>query len=289
MLVDAHTHIFPPAMIERRADLAARDPAFSVMYGDPVAKMATAEDLLDSMDRAGVDVSWAHGFAWRSPTDCTAHNDYLLAAAARSNGRLVPFATIQAGDPDTAVAELLRVIQRGARGLGELRPIDQGYSLDDVGVRRVFEAVRAAGLPVVFHVSEPVGHTYPGKSGLDLAQFVRFADWFAPGVTIAAHWGGGLPFYTLMLEVRESLRGTYFDTAATSLLYDPAIFEVAASLVGHDRILWGTDFPLLSQARQLERVKAATPFGAWPAVLGENAVALLSGEGATEPSKSITP
>ena len=37
---------------------------------------------------------------------------------------------------------------------------------------------------------------------------------------IAAHWGGGLPFYALMPEVRDALQNVWFDTAAGHLLYD---------------------------------------------------------------------
>ena len=43
MIVDFHTHIFPPEMIARRADYAARDPWFAELYGDPRAKMADAD------------------------------------------------------------------------------------------------------------------------------------------------------------------------------------------------------------------------------------------------------
>ncbi len=53
MIVDVHTHIFPPRFIEERARLARLDPAFAEMYAVPQAKMATAEDLLASMAREG--------------------------------------------------------------------------------------------------------------------------------------------------------------------------------------------------------------------------------------------
>ncbi len=50
MIVDFHTHIFPPDVIARRGELAIRDPWFGALYGNPRAKMATAGDLLASMD-----------------------------------------------------------------------------------------------------------------------------------------------------------------------------------------------------------------------------------------------
>ena len=92
MIIDFHTHIFPPDVRDKRDEYVARDPTFAEMYANPKAKIATAEDLLASMDEAGVDVSVALGFAWREHELCVRHNDYLLEAAAKSGGRIVPFA-----------------------------------------------------------------------------------------------------------------------------------------------------------------------------------------------------
>jgi uncharacterized protein len=66
-----------------------------------------------------------------------------------------------------------------------------------------------------------------------------------------------LPFYTLMPEVREALENVYFDTAASSYLYRPEIYQRVSELVGADRILFGSDFPVISQARILNEIQAA--------------------------------
>ena len=70
MIIDFHTHIFPPEVRDNREEYVRRDPTFAEMYADPKAKIATAEDLLASMDEAGVDVSVALGFAWRDARAC---------------------------------------------------------------------------------------------------------------------------------------------------------------------------------------------------------------------------
>lgn len=91
-----------------------------------------------------------------------------------------------------------------------------------------------------------------------------------------AHWGGGLLFYDLMPEVRAALRNVYYDTAASSYLYDPSVFRIASQLIGHERILWGTDYPLLSQAKFLTRVRSCGLSKAEEqAILGDNAARLL--------------
>jgi len=64
-VVDVHAHVFPPAVRDRRDALLATEPAFREMYASDDAKMATADDVLASMDQAGVDRTVVLNFAWR--------------------------------------------------------------------------------------------------------------------------------------------------------------------------------------------------------------------------------
>jgi len=283
MVVDFHTHIFPPQVRERREDYLRRDSVFAQMYNSPKAEIATAEELLASMERAEVDTSVVLGFAWSEQELCREHNEYLLEAAARSSGRLVPFCIIQPRAGDDALAEVERCVRGGARGLGELRPESQGYSLDESAGDILAEAARRHDLILLFHVSEPVGHAYPGKSGLGLDAFYRFVSCHQGLTAVGAHWAGGLPFYALMPEVAEGLANVYVDTAATPLLYGPAIYRQVAELVGSERILFGSDYPLISQQRQRQAIEDSLEDDedGRRLILGENACRLLrrNGEG----------
>ena len=277
MIVDFHTHVFPPQVRDRREEYLRRDATFREIYSDPRSKLASAEELLASMDEAGVDVSVIVGFAWGEMDLCRQTNDHILEAAGRSGGRLVPFCCVPAHVGDEARSEVQRCAAAGARGLGELRPWNQGYDLADSDEADLLAwASSAYDLPLLLHVSEPVGHGYPGKSGLDLSSLYHFVESF-PGVTVvAAHWGGGLPFYALMPEVKAALGSTFFDTAATPLLYDSLIYRRAIDLVGADRILFASDFPLLSQGRCLAQVReAGLQEEEQRLILGENARRLL--------------
>lgn len=129
---------------------------------------------------------------------------------------------------------------------------------------------------MLFHVSEPVGHAYAGKDGLSLSDFAAFATQNPEVEVIGAHWGGGLPFFAVMPEVAEVCGRLWFDTAASSLLYSADVYARVAAGIGAERILFGSDFPLLSQGRCRARVEDA---GMGPeetaAVLGGNASRLL--------------
>jgi len=283
MVLDFHTHIFPPQVRERREDYLRRDSVFAQMYNSPKAEIATAEELLASMERAEVDTSVVLGFAWSEQELCREHNEYLLEAAARSSGRLVPFCIVQPRAGDDALTEVERCVRGGARGLGELRPESQGYSLDQGAGDILAEAARRHDLILLFHVSEPVGHAYPGKSGLGLDAFYRFVSCHQGLTAVGAHWAGGLPFYALMPEVAEGLANVYVDTAATPLLYGPAIYRQVAELVGSERILFGSDYPLISQQRQRQAIEDSLgdDEDGRRLILGENACRLLrrNGEG----------
>lgn len=268
MIVDFHTHIFPPEM-QLRDEYLRRDPTFAALYGNPKAKLATADDLRSSMDAAGVDATVITGFAWADSDLCIRSNDYLLESAAKSNGRLIPFVNVLPQQGDAALKEIERCAAGGARGLGELRPADQGYSLADIEASGLLEeAVRRYGLILMFHVSEPVGHAYPGKAGLPIEEFYWFLVEHPEATVVGAHWAGGLPFYALMPEV-AALTNVYFDTGGTPYLYRPAIYRHAVELVGAERVLFASDYPLISQRRQLREIEESE--------LGDNAKAMILG------------
>ena len=275
MIIDIHTHIFPPDVRDRCEEYLRRDPTFAEMYGNPRAEVATAEELLRSMDQASVDVSVALGFAWRDHEDCLRHNDYLLAAAARSGGRIVPFCTANLAAGEAAAAEVERCAGGGARGLGELRPESQGWSLDGVAGDLLADLARRHGLVLLFHVTEPEGRDYPGKQGLSLDSFQRFLARAQGVAVVGAHLAGGLP-------LRDAAPASaYADTAALRFLHKPALLAGLAKTGWAERLLFGSDFPLVSQSAALADVRAGGLDGAALArVLGENARGLLPPAGA---------
>ena len=254
-IIDAHTHIFPPKVIEDREGYLGKDAWFRALFSRPRAKMCTAEELIASMDEAGIDLAIVCGFCWSDVNLSKMSNDYLLEAVSTYPDRLIAFANASPHAGQGAVRELERSLACGARGIGELMPDGQGFELDDERLMRpVVEVALAQGVPILVHASEPIGHLYPGKGSVTPATVYRFVESFPELTLICGHWGGGLPFYELMPEVAEAMANVYYDTAASPRLYDDAIFLLASRLVGH-KILFGTDYPLVDQAELLQRVR----------------------------------
>jgi hypothetical protein len=57
VIIDFHTHVFPQRLKEDRDRYLKKDPGLAVLYLSPMAKIATADELIDSMDRDGIDIS----------------------------------------------------------------------------------------------------------------------------------------------------------------------------------------------------------------------------------------
>ena len=241
MIIDIHTHIFPPEFIRNRAKLARIDSQFADIYRDKTALMATEGDLLDSMEIAGVDVSVAVGFWWEDESIAEDHAQYLAEVSQASKDgdmyRILSLAPLPA-----------EYLQEGVRGSGEVRNND----------RLELSSWEESSDILLAHVSEELGHDYPGKNGgLSLRQIYDLLGNAEKSRIIAAHWGGGLLFYELMPEVSKAFRNVYYDCAATPYLYATSIFNTVEGIVSHRKILFGSDYPVISQGRVLKDLNEA--------------------------------
>jgi predicted TIM-barrel fold metal-dependent hydrolase len=99
-----------------------------------------------------------------------------------------------------------------------------------------------------------VGHSYPGKGEATPGMIYPFIIANPELPVVCAHWGGGLPFYSLMPEVRTATENVYYDTAASPFLYSPEIYPLVSELVGADRILFGSDYPVMPPGRLLKEI-----------------------------------
>jgi len=259
VIVDAHVHAFPPEVVADRAGFLDGEPAFQLLYADPLGRLVEAAELIESLDRDGVAQAVVCGFPWRDPGRARLHNDCLLAAAREYPGRLIPLAGVDPLGPG-ALAEAERALAAGAAGLGEI-----GAYLTDLDEPEVLKGLIAlarlsaeAGRPLLLHANEPVGHDYPGKSPMSLRGLYRLLQACPETRFQLAHLGGGLFFFELLKrEVGQVLANCVYDTAAAPFLYKPGLYSLFSRLAGPERLLYGSDFPLLGLSRYLKDMAAA--------------------------------
>ena len=277
MIIDIHTHIFPRQIRENRQRYFSSESAFKLLYESPKSTMVSAGETVAAMDEEGVDRSVVFGFPWRNMQVTRETNDYVLESVQRFPEKLIGFCCLDPTATDAA-QEAERCLDGGLSGVGELAFYESGidtHTLDRL--TPIMELCQDRNVPVMIHTNEPVGHQYPGKTPNTLAQIYRMVTRFPDNTIILAHWGGGVFFYHLLRkEVNEVLGNAYFDTAASPFLYNPAIYNMAIQIMGAEKILFGTDFPLLRPSRYFKEFKTAgLSESDKKKICGENAKRLL--------------
>jgi len=250
MIIDIHTHLYPKVIRDNRQAFFAGEPAFQLLYDSPRAKMAGPQDLLAVMDDQGVDKAVIFGFPWRSLETAKINNDAVAEAVARHPDRFIGFCCLDPAHPQ-APAEVERTLTSGLGGIGELAFYQGGINAAALAaLDPIMALAKQRACPVLIHTNEPVGHAYPGKSPNTLVQIYAMVRRYPDNTIILAHWGGGLFFYALLKkEVSEAMANVVVDTAASPFVYQPQVYRHAVDIVGAERILFGSDFPLLEPKR----------------------------------------
>ncbi|NNK84292.1 MAG: amidohydrolase family protein [Desulfobacterales bacterium] len=278
MVIDFHTHIFSKKIRDNREKFFFSEPAFKLLYQSPKSKLLGASEIIHSMDEQGVNKSVVFGFPWKNSDVFREENDYILDAVKRFPDRLIGLCCL---DPFNKFAanEVSRCLKEGLLGIGELAFYESG--INELAIDKLaplFEICLEKDFPALIHTNEPVGHTYPGKTPNTMSQIYTLVKRFPENKIVLAHWGGGIFLYNILKkEVKQSLKNVYFDTAASPFLYDPEIYRLAIELTGQDKILFGSDFPLIKPARYFKEMKTAgLSKSEMDGICGKNAANLLN-------------
>jgi len=178
-------------------------------------------------------------------------NDEIIDGAVRHADILIPFGSV---DPnrDDAVSEARRLIGRGVRGF-KFHPTVQGFSPDDERFFELYGALQDAGVVALFHTGQTgIGAGMPGGYGFELALsnpmlLDRVAARFPDLQIIMAH--PSVPWQDEALSVATHKHNTWIDLSGWSPKYFPAELVRYANRMISDRVLFGSDFPLITPDR----------------------------------------
>ena len=294
--IDMHTHYLPPALVsalERRDEVPRviqGQAGRLVEYGERMAyplldEMSDLELKIKVMDAAGIPFSILSvnipGVDWFDGPDAGAVardvNDELMAAVSAYPERFAGIATLPLQVPDTAAAELERAVAGGLKGAMIYSNV-AGQSLDDPGLRVVFDTAAELDVPFLLHPTYPLS-----AQSVDVHAFVPVIGFLFDTTTAAlrlifdglfnrhpdfklilAHAGSVVPYIVGRVDYESSripgglgaleeapgehIRRLLVDTICA---WPPAL-ELVVDLLGSDRVMFGTDHPFWEPARTSE-------------------------------------
>lgn len=249
MIIDAHTHRYPTEVIGNPHAFASsmKERHWLELVcpenGPHLQGWADRNKMIADMEEAGIDRCALLAWYWEKAETCRLHNDWHARWLEEDPNRFYAFAAVhpEMSDP---VEELQRRHEQGFSGIGECHPTAQGFSIRDPTWLACMEFASEKGWPVNFHVTEPVGHDYPGRIPTPLEDFLWLARQFPELKIILAHAGGLFPFYELNPHLKPELTNVHYDLAACPLLYESSLYRLLINTVGHEKIIWGSDYPL---------------------------------------------
>jgi len=258
--IDVHTHAFPDDLAGRAvAKLQADCPWQAVGDG-------TVDGLLASMDAADVDVSVVCAIATKPDQ---ARGILKWCRKIRSE-RICPLASVHPATPK-AGKWVRRIADAGLAGI-KLHPMYQDFLADAPELDEIYGQARESGLVVTLHCGRDIGFPADNVRAAP-RRIANIAEKFEGLKLICTHMGG----WRMWDEVNRHLigRNVYLETSFSL----GELGEQAKEMIrhhGHDRVLFGTDWPWQRQdetARLLRQLNL--PGEQVKAILYGNAAALL--------------
>lgn len=178
----------------------------------------------------------------------------VIEGAGAHDDVLIPFASVDPNDGAAAVSLLGELIDAGAKGL-KLHPSLQRFVPNDRAHYRLYALAEERSVPIVFHTGQTgIGAGLPGGRGvkLRLADPMLIDDVAAdfPGLSvILAH--PSVPWQQSAISMATHKSNVYIDLSGWSPRYFPAELVAAAGSRLRTKVLFGTDFPLITPDRWL--------------------------------------
>src|ERR687894_3271852 len=179
-------------------------------------------------------------------------SEEIADAAAEHADVLIPFGSVDPHAGKAAVARARLLVERGARGF-KFHPSLQEFEPSDRAFYPLYEAIAELGVPALFHTGQTgIGAGLPGGRGIKLrySNPVLLDDVAAdfPQLTIVlAH--PSVPWQDEAISIATHKANAYIDLSGWSPKYFPEALVRQANSLLQDKVLFGSDFPLVTPDR----------------------------------------
>lgn len=262
MVIDSHCHVFryPDHFSEEMADIYmvawTETPLFHGSVKDWKVKNLNVDEkeLISSMDEAGVDKAFVMGHVWK-PYKCETPLEWVASIVHKYPDRLIGF---HVADPLGGLKEVENidraVNELGFKGL-KLFPAYNHISLNDQRMYPLFEKAQKMGIPVLIHT----GWTHVPKARMEWQNPVLIDDIandFPDLRIIMGHSGFQWIYEALMvMKKHKKVYGDFAFWLDWTIQFTAQVMTLAKSLGLMTRVLWGSDYPGITQKPELERYR----------------------------------
>jgi len=279
--IDVHTHVHrsvnaPPVTAEDNEHLAAMAAYF---------KTKTAAFTVDDLaayyrERNMAAVTFTIDVASRPPDPAAATSEEIAERARENADVIIPFGSVDPARGAEGVAMAKRLItDYGVRGF-KFHPSAQSFYPNDQAAYPLYEVIAEAGLPALFHTGQTgAGAGTRGGGGIRLAYsnpmyLDDVAVDFPDMPIILAH--PSFPWQEEALSVATHKPQVYIDLSGWSPKYFPPILIQYANTLLKEKMLFGTDFPVLTPERWMSDLeKIGIRDEVKPGIFKDNAARLL--------------
>lgn len=248
MIIDTHSQLWTKEAIESFPKEMAE--SYKNMFGE--IGMPSIEDTLKDMDDAGVDISVICAIDAETIHKYKVSNDLVSETVKKHPDRLIGFASADPNKGEGAVREFERGIKElGLSGL-KILPHMVNLDINDEKIYPLYDKAQSLGVPVLLHT----GTQFHAGTKIKYCRplFVDDVAVDFPALKIViAHFG--YPWWEEALAVVRRNQFVYFNVAGWAPIHIPKGVIHAANTYLRGKVLFGSDYPLLSRVRIIKELK----------------------------------
>jgi len=241
-IFDIHSHVYPDAIASAACE------KLSEFYNYPIMGKGTAEDMALCAKKAEVSGMLILGVATNARqvqkvNDAIADNANNL----KAKGFLCYGLAGMYQDFDDKKAEIRRIKKLGLLGV-KIHPDIQAVNIDDPSLLSMYEELEKENLLLYTHM----GDFRPEYKYSTAQRLLEVRRLFPSLRIVAAHFGG----YTATDDAIKYLTGLdnmWFDCSSSLWNLSPQKAESLIKNFGSDKVMWGTDYPMMTHESELER------------------------------------
>lgn len=277
--IDFHTHVEIDGCGHKSldADLIAASEKYFKSGAERTPTIQTIAETYRERNMAAVVFTVDATSATGHPVNSV---EEIAEYAAENNDVLIPFGSVDPLQGKAAVKRARRLVDEyGVKGF-KFHPSLQGFAPNDREFYPLYEALAETGVPALFHTGQTgIGAGLPGGHGIKL----RYSDPMLlddvaadfPDLTIVmAH--PAVPWVDAQISIATHKANVYIDLSGWSPKYFPAQLVRAANTMLQDKVLFGSDFPVIQVDRWMADFdKLELKPGIAPKIFKDNAIRVL--------------